>query len=47
MFGAVIAILLQLGHKHDITGIPKQNGKHHMTSHVKPMPMLHTVLGFH
>ena len=47
MFGAVIAIPLQVGHKHDVTGIPKQNGKHYMTSHVKPKPVLHTVLGFY
>lgn len=42
MIGAVIAILLQLGYKHDVTGIPKQSGKHYMTSHVKPKPVLHT-----
>lgn len=47
MFGAVIAILLQLGHKHNVTGIPMQSGKHYMTSHLKPKPVLHTVLGFY
>ena len=47
MFEAAIAILLKLGHKHDVTGIPKQSGKHYMISHAKPKLMLHTVLSFY